>query len=298
MFQLHNWRSISRTAKGEDPGPVGSINKLWWSEMSKRLHDTAMAVRRPGAAAVARRRRQSRRRRLAAVVALLPGQLDLGRHERDPAQRHRRTHARAAARAQKSHVRNREPPRSATYDRHACDATSPCPHSSGARLLVAGLVAVGSAAAARDASASTSDSPRLASDDRGGESPACNHDHSSSRSTSTPVKAGATVTVKNKDTVDAHRHVRRRRASTSIDVEDGTAGTFTAPTKPGDYKFHCNIHSSMNGIADRRVASARQATRGDVAADRRCFLDRVDVAQRALTSAHHQHDATAPSSAR
>ena len=23
MFQLHNWRSISRTAKGEDPGPVG-----------------------------------------------------------------------------------------------------------------------------------------------------------------------------------------------------------------------------------------------------------------------------------
>ncbi len=44
MFQLHNWRSISRTARGDDPGPVGSINKLWWSEMSKRLHDTAMAV--------------------------------------------------------------------------------------------------------------------------------------------------------------------------------------------------------------------------------------------------------------
>jgi alkylation response protein AidB-like acyl-CoA dehydrogenase len=44
MFQLHNWRSISRTAKGGEPGPVGSINKLWWSELSKRLHDTAMAV--------------------------------------------------------------------------------------------------------------------------------------------------------------------------------------------------------------------------------------------------------------
>src|SRR3954451_11303112 len=44
IFQLHNWRSISRTAKGKDPGPVGSINKLWWSEMSKRLHDTVMAV--------------------------------------------------------------------------------------------------------------------------------------------------------------------------------------------------------------------------------------------------------------
>ncbi len=44
IFQLHNWRAISRTAKGAEPGPVGSINKLWWSEMSKRLHDTVMAV--------------------------------------------------------------------------------------------------------------------------------------------------------------------------------------------------------------------------------------------------------------
>jgi alkylation response protein AidB-like acyl-CoA dehydrogenase len=47
IFRLHNWRSITRTAKGEEPGPVGSINKLWWSEMSKRLHDTAMAVLGP-----------------------------------------------------------------------------------------------------------------------------------------------------------------------------------------------------------------------------------------------------------
>jgi alkylation response protein AidB-like acyl-CoA dehydrogenase len=49
LFQLHNWRASSRTAKGEEPGPVGSINKLWWSEMSKRVHDTAMAVVGPSA---------------------------------------------------------------------------------------------------------------------------------------------------------------------------------------------------------------------------------------------------------
>ena len=49
LFRLHNWRSVSRTARGEAPGPVGSINKLWWSEMSKRLHDTAMAVLGPAA---------------------------------------------------------------------------------------------------------------------------------------------------------------------------------------------------------------------------------------------------------
>ena len=49
LFRLHNWRSVSRTAKGSEPGPVGAINKLWWSEMSKRLHDTAMAVLGPAA---------------------------------------------------------------------------------------------------------------------------------------------------------------------------------------------------------------------------------------------------------
>jgi alkylation response protein AidB-like acyl-CoA dehydrogenase len=44
LFQLHNWRTISRLAKGLEPGPQGSMNKLWWSEMSKRMHDTVMAV--------------------------------------------------------------------------------------------------------------------------------------------------------------------------------------------------------------------------------------------------------------
>jgi alkylation response protein AidB-like acyl-CoA dehydrogenase len=44
LFQLHNLRSISRLAKGLDPGPEGSALKLYWSEMSKRMHDTAMAV--------------------------------------------------------------------------------------------------------------------------------------------------------------------------------------------------------------------------------------------------------------
>ena len=44
LFQLHNLRSITRLAKGREPGPEGSALKLYWSEMSKRFHDTAMAV--------------------------------------------------------------------------------------------------------------------------------------------------------------------------------------------------------------------------------------------------------------
>jgi alkylation response protein AidB-like acyl-CoA dehydrogenase len=47
LFQLHNWRTLSRLAKGREPGPEGSLLKLYWSEMSKRLHDTVLAVLGP-----------------------------------------------------------------------------------------------------------------------------------------------------------------------------------------------------------------------------------------------------------
>ena len=49
LFQLHNWRSVSRLARGLEPGPEGSSLKLYWSEMSKRLHDAGMAVLGPAA---------------------------------------------------------------------------------------------------------------------------------------------------------------------------------------------------------------------------------------------------------
>ena len=49
LFQLHNWRTLSRVAKGQEPGPEGSALKLYWSEMSKRMHDTVMAVLGPAA---------------------------------------------------------------------------------------------------------------------------------------------------------------------------------------------------------------------------------------------------------
>ena len=47
LFQLHNWRTLSRLERGLEPGPEGSLLKLYWSEMSKRLHDTAMEVLGP-----------------------------------------------------------------------------------------------------------------------------------------------------------------------------------------------------------------------------------------------------------
>jgi alkylation response protein AidB-like acyl-CoA dehydrogenase len=44
IFQLHNLRTLSRLAKGGEPGPQGSVAKLYWSEMSQRLHRVALRV--------------------------------------------------------------------------------------------------------------------------------------------------------------------------------------------------------------------------------------------------------------
>jgi alkylation response protein AidB-like acyl-CoA dehydrogenase len=49
LFQLHNWRSLSKLERGLEPGPEGSILKLYWSEMSKRLHQLALDVLGPAA---------------------------------------------------------------------------------------------------------------------------------------------------------------------------------------------------------------------------------------------------------
>jgi alkylation response protein AidB-like acyl-CoA dehydrogenase len=47
LFQLHNWRTLTRLERGEPPGPEGSALKLYWSEMSQRLHETALEVLGP-----------------------------------------------------------------------------------------------------------------------------------------------------------------------------------------------------------------------------------------------------------
>ncbi len=49
LFQIQNWRSLSKLARGEQPGPEGSVSKLYWSEMSQRLHSLAMDVLGPAA---------------------------------------------------------------------------------------------------------------------------------------------------------------------------------------------------------------------------------------------------------
>ncbi len=44
LFQLQNWRALSKQAHGRLPGPETATAKLYWSEMSQRLHAIAMRV--------------------------------------------------------------------------------------------------------------------------------------------------------------------------------------------------------------------------------------------------------------
>ena len=60
LFQLQNWRSLSKLAHGRDQGAEAATAKLYWSEMSQRLHATAMTVLGDARAAVAGGRRQPR----------------------------------------------------------------------------------------------------------------------------------------------------------------------------------------------------------------------------------------------
>lgn len=44
LFQLQNWRSLSRLQHGRELGPEAATAKLYWSEMSQRMHHTAMDI--------------------------------------------------------------------------------------------------------------------------------------------------------------------------------------------------------------------------------------------------------------
>jgi alkylation response protein AidB-like acyl-CoA dehydrogenase len=49
LTKLHNWRTLTGLQRHGKPGPESSLVKLFWSEMSQRLHDVAMDVLGPHA---------------------------------------------------------------------------------------------------------------------------------------------------------------------------------------------------------------------------------------------------------
>ncbi len=44
VLRLHNWRTLSRLAHGQEPGPESSVVKLHWADMTQTLSDAALVV--------------------------------------------------------------------------------------------------------------------------------------------------------------------------------------------------------------------------------------------------------------
>ncbi len=44
VLRLHNWRTMTRLARGEEPGPESSVVKLAWTDMTQSLSDAALAL--------------------------------------------------------------------------------------------------------------------------------------------------------------------------------------------------------------------------------------------------------------
>ena len=47
VFRLNGLRALTRAAHGQAPGPEASLTKLYWSEMDKRIQETAVALEGP-----------------------------------------------------------------------------------------------------------------------------------------------------------------------------------------------------------------------------------------------------------
>ena len=60
------------------------------------------------------------------------------------------------------------------------------------------------------------------------------------------VAGGAQVSVKNDDSAE-HSVTSDTAGKFDMEVEGKEQGSFTAPTEPGEYPFHCTYHPSMHG---------------------------------------------------
>jgi len=61
------------------------------------------------------------------------------------------------------------------------------------------------------------------------------------------VPVGAEVTVVNNDP-DRHTVTSDRVGEFDVEIQPSSTASFTAPSEPGSYSFHCLYHSSMNGV--------------------------------------------------
>jgi len=112
-------------------------------------------------------------------------------------------------------------------------------------LIAVAVLAIGLAACG--SSSKSSNNPPATS--AGGGAPATTGDTITIQNfkfSSVTVKPGATVTVKNMDST-THTSTASKGEWDTGNIDAGQSKTFTAPSAPGTYAFHCNIHQFMTG---------------------------------------------------
>jgi plastocyanin len=60
------------------------------------------------------------------------------------------------------------------------------------------------------------------------------------------AKAGSTITVKNIDSA-THTVTADNNAFNTGNIDSGQTKTFTVPSNPGSFPYHCSIHPFMHG---------------------------------------------------
>ncbi len=69
------------------------------------------------------------------------------------------------------------------------------------------------------------------------------------------VAPGAKITVTNQDS-EAHTVTADSGNAFNVTIAAGATATFTAPSSPGSYAFHCNFHGNMHGSLTVQAAAS------------------------------------------
>jgi plastocyanin len=128
-----------------------------------------------------------------------------------------------------------------------------------AAVVVIGLSGCGSSGGSSNSAGSTTKSPASSASGGGASSPSMSAPSSKKPSSPmamlsikdfafdnpTSVKPGAKVMVSNSDT-STHSVTSDQTGMFDVDVSAGGTATFTAPSKPGSYPYHCKYHGNMH----------------------------------------------------
>ena len=97
IMRVNQMRAFSRISATGVPGPEGSIQKIFWSELNQRFQQVAQELLGPYGQLTARRRRVDRSWRVVLRLSPRARQHHRSRHVRNSAQHHRAFRARTAA---------------------------------------------------------------------------------------------------------------------------------------------------------------------------------------------------------